>query len=89
MAFWCVRRIPTRSIRISTGRWPGLAPPSKKNSVPIAAKEAERAGVAYRELFLSLLAIDVDVADDIRAILACETLGRRTREALSRLEHAR
>lgn len=52
-------------------------------------EEAERAGVAYRELFLSSLAIDVDVADDIRAILACETLGRRTREALSRLEHAR
>ena len=51
-------------------------------------EEAERVGVPYRELFLSSLAIDVDVADDVRAILACETLGRRTREALSRLENA-
>lgn len=50
-------------------------------------QEAERAGVAYRELFLASLAIDVDVADDARAILACETLGHRTREALSRLEN--
>lgn len=49
---------------------------------------AERAGVTCRELTLPSLAIDVDVAEDARAILACETLGRRTREALLRLDRA-
>lgn len=44
--------------------------------------EAARAGVPYRELLLPSLAIDVDVAEDARAILACESLGPRTREAL-------
>ena len=44
--------------------------------------EAARAGVPYRELLLPSLAIDVDVAEDARAILACETLGPRTRRAL-------
>ena len=47
--------------------------------------EAERAGVPYVELSLPSLAIDVDVADDARAILACDTLGPRTRAALLRL----
>ena len=48
---------------------------------------AERAaGVSYRELSLPSLAIDVDVEKDAREILACPTLGRRTREALQRLE---
>jgi 2-phospho-L-lactate guanylyltransferase len=47
---------------------------------------AELAGVPYRELCLPSLAIDVDVAQDAREILDCPTLGRRTREALQRLE---
>jgi 2-phospho-L-lactate guanylyltransferase len=46
-------------------------------------EEALRAGVGYRELTLPSLAIDVDVAEDARAILACPTLGRRTRAALT------
>jgi 2-phospho-L-lactate guanylyltransferase len=52
-------------------------------------EEAERAGVHYRELSLPSLAIDVDVAADARAILDCDTLGRRTRHALVRLEAQR
>lgn len=46
---------------------------------------AERAGVACHELSLPSLAIDVDVWDDARDILACQTLGRRTRDALRAL----
>lgn len=48
-------------------------------------EEAERAGVRFSELALPSLAIDVDVAEDAEAILACPTLGRRTRAALARL----
>lgn len=48
-------------------------------------EEARRAGVECRELALASLEIDVDVADDARAILACPSLGRRTREALEGL----
>ncbi|MGH0031001.1 MAG: 2-phospho-L-lactate guanylyltransferase [Myxococcota bacterium] len=47
---------------------------------------AERAGVACVERCLPSLAIDVDVAEDARAILECPTLGRRTREALARMQ---
>jgi 2-phospho-L-lactate guanylyltransferase len=47
---------------------------------------AERAGVALRELALPSLSIDVDVAEDARAILARETLGRRTRALLTRMQ---
>jgi len=47
---------------------------------------AAEAGVAYRELPLPSLAIDVDVSDDAQAILACDTLGRRTRAALRAME---
>ena len=47
---------------------------------------AERAGAAFCERSLPSLAIDVDVADDARAILECETLGPRTRAALEHLE---
>ena len=50
--------------------------------------EATRAGLPYKELPLPSLAIDVDVAEDARAILACETLGPRTREALLLLSDA-
>jgi 2-phospho-L-lactate guanylyltransferase len=44
---------------------------------------ARDAGVRFQELALPSLAIDVDVADDVTAILACDTLGRRTRAALA------
>ncbi|HEX5067389.1 MAG TPA: 2-phospho-L-lactate guanylyltransferase [Myxococcota bacterium] len=44
---------------------------------------ALQAGVRYVELALPSLAIDVDVAEDAREILRCETLGRRTRAALA------
>lgn len=47
---------------------------------------AAEAGVPCRELPLASLAIDVDVAADVRAILTCETLGKRTRAALGVLE---
>jgi 2-phospho-L-lactate guanylyltransferase len=46
-------------------------------------EEAQRRGVRFVELALPSLAIDVDVAEDAVAILRCETLGRRTREALA------
>jgi 2-phospho-L-lactate guanylyltransferase len=46
-------------------------------------EEALRAGARFVELALPSLAIDVDVAEDALAILACPTLGRRTREALA------
>jgi len=47
---------------------------------------ASEAGVPCQVLSLASLAIDVDVAEDARAILACPTLGRRTRAALEALE---
>jgi 2-phospho-L-lactate guanylyltransferase len=43
---------------------------------------AERAGVVYRELPLPSLAIDVDVREDVDALLRSDTVGRRTREVL-------
>jgi 2-phospho-L-lactate guanylyltransferase len=46
-------------------------------------EEAQRAGVRFQELALPSLAIDVDVAEDVTAILASDTLGRRTRAALA------
>jgi len=46
---------------------------------------AQRAGVRFQELALPSLAIDVDVAEDAEAILACASLGRRTRAALAAL----
>jgi 2-phospho-L-lactate guanylyltransferase len=45
-------------------------------------EEAQRAGVRFQELALPSLAIDVDVAEDVAAVLASATLGRRTRAAL-------
>jgi 2-phospho-L-lactate guanylyltransferase len=72
-------------LRIPRGAIPArFGPDSAKRH----RSEAERAGVAYRELCLPSLAIDVDVADDARAILACTTLGPRTRAALLRLREA-
>jgi 2-phospho-L-lactate guanylyltransferase len=47
---------------------------------------AAEAGVPCRVLPLASLAIDVDVAADVHAILTCETLGKRTRAALGALE---
>ena len=46
-------------------------------------EEAQRAGVRFQELALPSLAIDVDVTEDVTAILASDTLGRRTRAALA------
>ena len=46
---------------------------------------AERAGVPYHERRLPSLAIDVDVAEDARAIGRSDTLGPRTREVLRRM----
>jgi 2-phospho-L-lactate guanylyltransferase len=72
-------------LRIPRGAIPArFGPDSAKRH----RSEAERAGVAYRELCLPSLAIDVDVADDARAILACATLGPRTRAALLRQTQA-
>jgi 2-phospho-L-lactate guanylyltransferase len=69
-------------LRIPRGAIPArFGPDSAKRH----RSEAERAGVPYVELSLPSLAIDVDVADDARAILACDTLGPRTRAALLRL----
>jgi 2-phospho-L-lactate guanylyltransferase len=46
---------------------------------------AERAGVAYREVPLPSLAIDVDVREDVEALLRSDTVGRRTRAVLEAL----
>jgi 2-phospho-L-lactate guanylyltransferase len=46
---------------------------------------AERAGAAWRELALPSLAIDLDRADDLRALLASEAAAPRTRALLARL----
>jgi len=46
---------------------------------------AERAGVAFRELPLPSLAIDLDRADDVRALLASGAAAPRTRALLARL----
>jgi 2-phospho-L-lactate guanylyltransferase len=46
---------------------------------------AERAGVPWRELALPSLAIDLDRADDLRALLASEAAAPRTRALLARL----
>jgi hypothetical protein len=45
--------------------------------------------VRFQELALPSLAIDVDVADDARAILACGSLGPRTRRVLALLDWSR
>lgn len=50
---------------------------------------AAHAGVPLCELALPSLAIDVDVADDVRAILGVASLGRRTRAALEALTRGR
>jgi 2-phospho-L-lactate guanylyltransferase (CobY/MobA/RfbA family) len=47
---------------------------------------AAAAGVPLRELALRSLAIDVDLGEDARAILAEPTLGPRTRALLERWE---
>ncbi len=52
-------------------------------------EEAQRAGVRFQELRLPSLAIDVDVAEDADAILACASLGHRTRAALAALGGSR
>jgi 2-phospho-L-lactate guanylyltransferase len=46
---------------------------------------AERAGTAWRELALPSLAIDLDRAGDLRALLASEAAAPRTRALLARL----
>ena len=46
---------------------------------------AEREGAAWRELALPSLAIDLDRADDLRALLASEAAAPRTRALLARL----
>jgi len=46
---------------------------------------AGAAGVAFRELRLPSLAIDLDRAEDVRAFLALGQGGRRTRRALAAL----
>ena len=50
---------------------------------------AAHAGVPLCELALPSLAIDVDVADDVQAILGVASLGRRTRAALEALTRGR
>lgn len=50
---------------------------------------AQRAGVRFQELALPSLAIDVDVAEDAEAVLACASLGHRTRAALDALGGSR
>jgi 2-phospho-L-lactate/phosphoenolpyruvate guanylyltransferase len=65
-------------------RLPASAIPTRfgPDSAKRHREEAMRAGVACVELALPSLAIDVDVRDDARAILACESCGRRTRALL-------
>jgi 2-phospho-L-lactate guanylyltransferase len=46
---------------------------------------AERAGATFRELALPSLAIDLDRADDLRALLASDAAAPRTRALLARL----
>jgi 2-phospho-L-lactate guanylyltransferase len=50
---------------------------------------AERAGVPFRELALPSLAIDLDRADDLGALLASEAAAPRTRALLATLRAAR
>ena len=46
---------------------------------------AARAGVPYRELPLPSLAVDVDVREDLEALLRMAPIGRRTRALLDGL----
>ena len=55
------------------------------DSAKLHREAAETTGVTYRELPLPSLAIDVDVNEDVDALLASATVGTRTRDALAAL----
>jgi 2-phospho-L-lactate guanylyltransferase len=68
-------------------RRPPGAIPSRfgADSAKAHREAAEQAGVPFRELPLPSLAIDLDRADDLRALLASDAAAPRTRELLARL----
>ena len=70
-------------LRIPRGAIPaGFGPGSAKVHRDLAA----RAGVAFRELALPSLAIDVDAPDDLAALRRAGTAGPRTRRLLDELD---
>jgi len=72
-------------LRIPRGAIPaGFGPGSAKVHRDLAA----RAGVAFRELALPSLAIDVDAPDDLAALERAGTAGPRTRRVLAELARA-
>ena len=72
-------------LRIPRGAIPaGFGPGSAKVHRDLAA----RAGVAFRELALPSLAIDVDAPDDLAALERAGTAGPRTRHVLAELARA-
>jgi 2-phospho-L-lactate guanylyltransferase len=68
-------------------RRPPGAIPSRfgTDSAKTHREAAEQAGVPFRELPLPSLAIDLDRADDLRALLASDAAAPHTRELLARL----